>query len=179
MGNAKPSAAQQLTRAIAKFSPEVRALANQALAKLRARLPGATELVYNNYALTIGFSPTDRPSDAVVAINMYPKCVNLGFIEGAMLDDPAHLLLGSGSQFRHIRLNTAADLDAPAMRALVDQAVANAAAPFDARRRRRIDIRTVSAKAGPRRPGTRRAPTGKASPRPMRPASRPRGRPAR
>jgi hypothetical protein len=179
MGDAKPSAAQQLTRAIAEFSPEVRALAKQALAKLRARLPGATELVYNNYALTVGFSPTDRPSDAVVAINIYKRCVNLGFIEGALLDDPARLLLGSGSQFRHIRLNAAADLDAPGVRALVDQAVANAAAPFDAKRRRRIDVRTVSAKQGPRRPGSRRASTGTASPRRTPRASRPRGRPAR
>jgi hypothetical protein len=179
MGNAKPSAAQQLTGAIAAYSPEVRALAKEALAKLRSRLPGATELVYANYALTVGFSPTDRPSDAVVAINIYPRCVNLGFIEGALLDDPARLLLGSGSQFRHIRLTTASDLDAPAVQALVDQAVAHAAGPFDGRRRRRVEIRTVSAKPGRHRPDSRQARTGTASPRPTQSASRRHGRPAR
>ena len=179
MGNAKPSAAQQLTRAIATYSPEVRAVAKHALTKLRARLPGATELVYANYALTVGFSPTDRPSDAVVAVNIYPRCVNLGFIEGALLHDPARLLLGSGSQFRHIRLTAASDLDAPAVQALVDQAVANAAEPFDARRRRRVEIRTVSAKPSRRRPGSHPARTDTVSPHRTQPASRRHGRPAR
>jgi hypothetical protein len=173
------SEAADLGRFLSKYSPEVRALANAALAKLRARLPGATELVYNNYALTIAFSPTDRPSHAVVGITLYPRWVNLGFLEGAMLDDPAHLLVGTGSQFRHVRLNAAADLDALALRALIDQAVAHGEAPFDPRRRRRIDIRTVSAKQGPRRPGSRRASTGTASPHRTQSASRRRGRPVR
>lgn len=179
MGNAKPSAAQQLRRALAQYAPEVRSLAGELLAKLRARLPGATELVYDNYALTVAFSPTDRPSHAVLGITLYPRWINLGFMEGALLDDPAHVLVGVGSQFRHVRVNAASDLDAPAVRALIDQAVASADAPFDARRRRRIDIRTVSAKQGPRRPGTRRASTGTASRRPPRPADRRRGRPVR
>lgn len=173
------AAARYLSRAIAQYSPAVRSLANAALAAMRRRLPGATELVYNNYALTIAFSPTDRPSHAVVGITLYPRWINLGFMEGALLDDPARVLVGAGSQFRHVRLNAASDLDAPAVRALVDQAVANADAPFDPRRRGRIDIRTASAKQGPRRPGTRRASTGTASPRPPRSAGRRRDRPAR
>lgn len=171
---------QQLTCAIGQYAPDVRTLAKALLAKLRARLPGATELVYNNYALTIAFSPTDRPSHAVVGITLYPRWINLGFMEGAMLDDPDHVLLGSGSQFRHLRLNAADDLDRPAIAALIDGAVANGdGGRFDPNRRRRIDIRTVSAKQGPRRPGNHRASTGKASPRPTRPASRRRDRPAR
>ena len=152
-----------LARAIAKYSPEIRTLAHALLAKLRARLPGATELVYNNYALTIAFSPTDRPSHAVVGITLYPRWINLGFMEGALLEDPERVLVGSGSQFRHVRLTAAQDLDRPAIRALIDQAVANGEAPFDPRRPRRIDIRTVSAKQGPRRPGTAAASTDTAS----------------
>jgi hypothetical protein len=179
MGVASASAAQQLKRALAQYAPEVRSVAVAALAKLRSQLPGATELVYNNYALTIAFSPTDRPSHAVVGLTVYPRWVNLGFMEGALLEDPAGMLVGTGSQFRHVRLAAASDLDAPALRALVDQAVANAEAPFDPRRARRIDIRTVSAKQGPRRPGSRRAQTDTASQRRQRPASRPPGRSAR
>ena len=175
----RSSTASELAAAIAQHSPEVRALAKAALAKLRARLPGATELVYNNYALTIAFSPDDRPSHAVVGITLYARWINLGFMEGALLDDPERVLLGSGSQFRHVRLGAADDLDRPAIRALIDRAVANAAAPFDSRRRRRIDIRTVSAKPGPRRPGSRPATTDTASPRRPQPASRRRDRSAR
>jgi hypothetical protein len=157
--------AAYLRRAIAAYSPDVRAVAEGALAKLRARLPGATELVYDNYALTVAFTPSDRPSHAVVGITLYPRWVNLGFMEGALLDDPARVLVGSGSQFRHVRLAAAEDLDRPAIRALVDQAAANAEAPFDRNRRRRVDVRTVSPKRRPRRPGTRAGSTGTASPR--------------
>src|SRR5581483_3538966 len=171
--------ARDLARFVGEYPPQVRALAKAALAKLRARLPGATELVYNNYALTIAFSPDDKPSHAVVGVTLYPRWINLGFMEGALLDAPERVLAGSGSQFQHVRLAAADDLDRPALRALIDQAVANADAPFDPRRPRRVDIRTVSAKQGPRRPGSRRATTDTASPRPRRPASRPRRRPAR
>jgi hypothetical protein len=42
-----------------------------ALAKMRARLPGAVELVYDNYnALAIGFGPTERTSEAVFSIEV-------------------------------------------------------------------------------------------------------------
>jgi len=180
MGDTKPKTEKsKLKSAIGKYSPEIRALATELLAKMRARFPGATELVYDNYALTIAFSPTDRPSHAIVGITLYPRWINLGFMEGAMLDDPQRLLLGSGSQFRHVRLAAASDLDAPALSALIDQAVANGDATFDPHRRRSISIRTVSAKKGPRRPGTRRASSGTASPRPTSRATRRRDRPAR
>jgi len=155
---------RQLTRAIARYPPGIRALAQALLGALRARLPGATELVYDNYALTIAFSPTDRPSHAVVGITLYPRWINLGFMEGAMLDDPDGVLAGSGSQFRHVRLAAAADLDMPAIAALIDGAVAHGdGGRFDPARRRRIDVRTVSAKRGPRRPGTAAASSGTAS----------------
>lgn len=172
--------AAYLARAMAKYAPEVRAVALEALGTLRRLLPGATEFVYDNYALTIAFSPTDRPSHSVVGITLYPRWVNLGFMEGAALDDPEHILAGSGSQFRHVRLTDAAALDGPAIRALIDRAVANGdGGRFDPKRRRRIDVRTVSAKQGPRRPGSRRGPTGTASPSRPRPASRRRDPPAR
>lgn len=173
------SGSSQLKTFMSEYAPDIRTVANDALTKLRARLPGATQFVYNNYALTIAFSPTDRPSHAVVGITLYPRWINLGFMEGALLDDPQHVLAGSGTQFRHVRLKAASDLDAPALSALIDQAVANADARFDPRRRPSISIRTVSAKKGPRRPGTRQASSGTASPRRSSPASRRRDRPAR
>ena len=61
-----PTPAAQLSGFLAKFSPEVRAVAKAALATMRKRLPGSVELVYDNsYALVIGFGPNDRPSDAL------------------------------------------------------------------------------------------------------------------
>jgi hypothetical protein len=54
----------QLAGFIAKFTPEVAAQARAILAKMRTRLPGAVELVYDNYnALAIGFGPNERASE--------------------------------------------------------------------------------------------------------------------
>lgn len=158
---------ESLARAMAKFSPGVRTIANSALATLRARLPGATELVYDNYnGLVVGFSPTDRPSDAVFSVVLYPRWVNLFFLDGALLDDPDRVLRGSGSRVRNIKLTATSDLDAAPVRALIAQALANADVPFDAKRRRRLEIRTESARQRPRRPGTAAARSGRASRRP-------------
>ena len=56
MVNKSPQA--QLARFLARYSPEIDTLARAALAKMRAQLPGAIELVYDNYnALVIGFGP--------------------------------------------------------------------------------------------------------------------------
>jgi hypothetical protein len=145
------SSAKQLAGFIARFNPPIAALARAARAKLRQRLPGATEMVYDNYnALVIGYSPTERPSDAVVSIVVYPKRVNLYFIYGAHLSDPSGVLEGDGNQGRHLRLDAgAALLDTPPLRALLDEAVAFGETPF--RGRGRVVIRAMTKKQRPRR----------------------------
>src|SRR5476651_1426592 len=60
---------EQMNRFLAKYSVEVRSVARKAIAKLRVRLPGAIELVYDNYnALAIGFSSSERAADVIVSI---------------------------------------------------------------------------------------------------------------
>ncbi len=126
-----------------KFSPSVQAVAQAALKTLRARLPGAQEFVYDNYALTIAFGPHDRPSDALFGVTFYRNHVNLGFIHGALLEDPDRILQGSGSQFRHVRLvPDASVLDQPGVRALIEQAIETSDVPFDPKARRTMSIRT-------------------------------------
>jgi len=54
-------AEQQLDSFLAKYDPEVAAFARRALAKMRKLVPGAVEMVYDNYDwLVVGFSPTER-----------------------------------------------------------------------------------------------------------------------
>src|SRR5262249_35931621 len=119
--------ARQLERFIARFSPEVRSVAKAAPATMRKRLPGAAEFAYDNYgALAVGFGPGELPSQAIFSIAIYPRCVNLMFRFGAELDDPKGILLGTGNQMRHLRLPSAATLDEPEVRALMDQAVETA-----------------------------------------------------
>ena len=90
-------------------------------ALFRKRLPGAIGMVYDHYtALVIGVSPTERPSDAILSIVVFPKRVSVCFLQGKHLPDPDRVLQGDGNQVRFIRLDQgAAILDTPAVRALV------------------------------------------------------------
>ena len=54
------TAKQQLDKFLAKYERGVVSTARGALAIVRKRLPGAVEIVYDNYnALAIGFGPSD------------------------------------------------------------------------------------------------------------------------
>jgi len=121
---------------------------------MRKRLPGAIELVYDNYnALAIGFGPNERSSDAIFSIAVFPRWVSLFFLQsGTELPDPHGLLKGTGTRIRHIVLEAPADLDRPAVRALMKEALARADVRIDRTARNRIVIKSVSAKQRPRVP---------------------------
>ena len=136
-----------------KYTPAIANLARACLEKMRARLPGAVQLVYDNYnALAIGFGPSERASEAIFSIALYPRWVTLFFLQGVGLPDPRRLLKGSGKVVRHIVLASAADLDRPAIRDLMANALRRAEAGIDPTAPGRLVIRSVSAKQRPRRP---------------------------
>jgi hypothetical protein len=140
-------AEQQLAGFIDKFAPAHRSLIRSIRRALRTRLPTAYELAYDNYNFfVIGYSPTQRPSDAIVSLVGGPKGVSLCFIHGAGLPDPKKLLQGSGKQTRFIRLESAASLADPDVEALVAAAIADAETPLRSSGRRHLVIRSVSAK---------------------------------
>jgi len=146
-------AEDRLAGFVARFAPNVAALASEAIAKTRARLPGANVLVYDNYnALAVGFGATEKSSDIVLSIAVYPRWASLFLVGGPKLDDPKGMLKGEGSTVRHIVLKTPATLDDPDVRALTDQALALAKAPIDPTATGRLIIKSVSAKQRPRRP---------------------------
>jgi hypothetical protein len=149
--SSRGSAADQLRRFIAKFDRRDQALIRAVRSALRRRLPKAFELVYDNYNFfVIGYGPTERPSDAVLSIAAGASGVGLCFLHGARLPDPAGILLGSGRKTRFVRLSTAATLKQPAVRALIDAAIARGKA-FPTTGRGQLIIRSVSAKQRPRR----------------------------
>ena len=120
------SAQEQLESWIDRYSPGVASVARHAIAWLRSRFPGAFVLVYDNYnALVVGFCSTERASDAVFSVALYPKWVNLFFLRGAEIDDPAGLLQGAGKQVRSIRLTATDILHHPDVISLVDRAAAH------------------------------------------------------
>jgi hypothetical protein len=138
---------------LAKYTPEIAGLAKAALVKMRKRLPGAVEMVYDNYnALVIGFGPGDRPSEAIFSIALYPRWVNLFFLQARGLRDPEKLLKGSGSTVRRIVLESAGTLDDPAVKSLMEEALERAVVPIDPASKRRLLIRAIAPKQRPRRP---------------------------
>jgi hypothetical protein len=136
-----------------KYAPDVAALARTLLARMKARLPGAQILVYDNYnALAIGFAASERAADAVLSIALYPRWANLFFLQGATLPDPHRMLKGEGSRVRHVRLHSAEALDDPRVEALIAAALAQADRRIDPAEPQRLLIKSISAKQRPRRP---------------------------
>jgi hypothetical protein len=145
-------AERQLRSFIAKFERPHQTLIRALRRALRKRFRTAYELVYDNYNfLVIGYSATERPSDAIVSLAAAANGVGLCFIHGARLPDPERLLLGSGKQTRFLRLESVEVLDRPAVCALLAAAVAQAKTPLRARGHGQLIIRAVSPKQRPRR----------------------------
>ena len=123
-------------------------------AKMRKRVPGGVEFVYDNYnALVFGYGPTDRPSEAVLSLAMMPQWVTLCFLKGAKMPDPKKMLRGSGNIVRNIRLTSPAHLDDPDVQNFIQLAIdaASPSFPADGGEPRTV-IQSISAKQRPRRP---------------------------
>jgi hypothetical protein len=146
------TAQDQLDGFIDKFAPDVAAQARRAMAAVKARLPGATCLVYDNYnALAIGFGANDKVSGIVCSVALYPRWVSLFLSNGPSLPDPTGLLEGGGGTVRHIKL-TGDRLDDPAVWDLLAAAADSVTLPIDPAGEERLIIKSISAKQRPRRP---------------------------
>lgn len=150
-----PSANASLEDFMSQYTPELRELAERVLSKLRKLLPGAFQLVYDNYnALVVTFGASERPSDIVCSIALYPRWVTLFFLHGATLPDPDGLLVGSGKTIRGVVLASEATLDTRPLRALIKHAVAGAPRMLRAAEGDRLIIQSISPKRRPRRPAS-------------------------
>jgi hypothetical protein len=148
-------AEDQLELFLGRYTPDIAAIGRGAIARLRARLPEATVLVYDNYnALAVGFAPSEKASQAILSVALYPRWVNVFFLQGHTLDDPEKRLKGSGAVVRHITLRSAGDLDEAYVSALIDQALTTAKVPINRTVKGRLIVKSVSAKQRPRRPDT-------------------------
>lgn len=144
----------RLAEFIAKFSPEHQRMIRAVRTRLRERVAGAYELAYDNYNFfVIGYSPTERPSDAILSMACGSNGVGVCFLHGATLPDPTGILEGSGKQTRFIHLDSAELLDRADVEALIAEAIARSKAPLSAGNSGRLIIRSVSAKQRPRRKG--------------------------
>lgn len=85
--------------------------------------PDSNELLYHTHALTAVFSISDKLGDAYCMIPIYTNHLNLGFNKGTLLQDPEHLLTGTGNLIRHIDVQKPSDYRNPQVEMLIKNAI--------------------------------------------------------
>lgn len=100
--------------------PQAQDLARQLRALLRRLLPKAQEKVYRGWGVAdYGFGEQGR---GFVSIGPQKSYVNLYFMDGVELNDPAGLLEGTGKRLRHVKIRQPADLKRKPLHDLLRQA---------------------------------------------------------
>jgi hypothetical protein len=122
-----------LKKFLKPYDREVRDLALGLRALVLEEMAPCYENIYDAYsAVAIGYGSSDRLSDGIFHIAVYTQGANLGFNDGATLDDPKGILEGTGNRIRHIKIRKAEDLKRPELRAYIRRAKKKALA--DARK---------------------------------------------
>jgi hypothetical protein len=108
---------------ISRYPAPVRELLLATRRTVLEEIPSASETVNDvSYAVTVGFTFSGRFKEAFCYAVASSTYVNLGFSYGAELPDPERRLKGTGKSHRHIRINSKADLEDPALRRFVHMA---------------------------------------------------------
>ena len=98
---------------------ELRSIAQQWFARMRKCGDDVLELMHDG-------CPVACVADAPFGyVNSFKSHVNVGFFNGAALEDPARLLEGSGKRMRHVKLRPGSEVNARALSAIVDAAYAD------------------------------------------------------
>ena len=115
-------AADPFDELFGRYSADVQAIGVRTRALVRATLPGAHEKVYVTGWSVAHYASGPKMSDVVAAISPAKQHVLLLLHNGAQLADAEHLLEGTGKTMRHVKLRSLADVDRPAVRALLEAA---------------------------------------------------------
>lgn len=95
---------------------ELRSIAQKWFMRMRQSGEDVREMMHDG-------CPVACVEDAPFAyVNTFKNHVNVGFFYGALLEDPAGLLEGSGKCMRHVKLNPCRRLSAAALGDLIDAA---------------------------------------------------------
>jgi hypothetical protein len=114
---------QPLLKFLKVFDRPLQTLALELRALLLEEVAPCHENIYDAYsALAIGYGSSEHVSDNIFHIAIYGNHVNLGFNQGAALDDPLGILEGEGKQIRHIKIWTLDDLERPELRTYIRRA---------------------------------------------------------
>ena len=141
------SGEQQIKGFIAKFEPKHQALMRSVRKALRKRFPSANELAYDySSSFVIGYSPTERGIDSVIATALGTDGLRMIFNQGPELPDPNKVLLGSGKQTRFIWIESPRTLSLPEVETLLETAIARTKIPLRPSGRGKPIIKPKSAK---------------------------------
>jgi hypothetical protein len=98
---------------------ELGAIARRWFEVMRACGDDVRELLHDGH-------PTACVADAAFGyVNAFTAHVNVGFFLGAELADAGRLLVGTGRFMRHVKLRPGSDVDATALRSLIELAYAD------------------------------------------------------
>ena len=115
----------QIDMQLASYPSDIAAICRALRAAAQAGLPEAQEVWYHS---SIGYAVSASPFDRICYIAPQNGYVNLGFFFGTYLDDPQHLLEGTGARMRHVKVRTLAQVSNPALAALLKAAWLDGAA---------------------------------------------------
>jgi len=148
----EPTPEAQLRSVIGRLDAKNQKLARSIRAAVRKRFPTANELAYD-YAthVVIGYSPTNRGIDSIVAIAARDTGVSLYFNQGPKLPDPKGILQGSGKQTRFVPLEAASRLAHPDVEAFIAATVAQAKVPLPSKGKGSLIINAAAKKRARRK----------------------------
>ena len=152
----EPTPEAQLRSYIDRLDPKNQRLIRSVRAAVRKRFPTANELAYDyNRFFVIGYSPTDRGIDSIVAIRASATGVSLYFSQGPQLPDPKRILLGSGKETRFVQVEAASQLAHPDVEPLIAATIDQARIPLPSKGKGSLIIKSAAAKKRPRRKPTK------------------------
>jgi hypothetical protein len=108
---------------LAQYSREAREISLSLHTLILDVFPNAIEQIDpKSGIIAYGFTKNSYKG-LVCAIQPHMKHVNLMFSKGIQLPDPAKLLDGTGKLARHIKLRSEAEIQNPALRKLLEEAI--------------------------------------------------------
>lgn len=105
---------------LTELSAERRAAVDNLRQVIREAAPSVHEIVYHG---ALGYGTSTSGFDRILYVSLSSKHLTLGFFFGTALDDPDHLLQGTGKRMRHIKIRRPDDTRNPAVQQLVRQAL--------------------------------------------------------
>lgn len=103
---------------------DVAAIARAARRLVLDVLPDAREMLDRPDGL-VAYATGPRPmKDFWAAVVPHTRYVNLQLANGALVEDPAGIVEGTGKRIRHVKLHTVDDVDRPILRSLLDVSLA-------------------------------------------------------